>query len=76
MRKNFVDEWREEIRRMRAGESIVEECSGREAEEMEREKVKEVAIHVSKSTYTRLTKKAKRAKLGVAEFLEKLAGEK
>ena len=36
----------------------------------------EVDIRVSKSTYTRLSKKAKRANMDVAGLLEKLAGEK
>ncbi len=34
------------------------------------------SIRVSKSTYMRLSKKAKRAHMNVSEFLEKLAGEK
>ena len=38
-------------------------------------KADEVSIRVSKSTYTRLSKKAKRANMDVTEILEKLAGE-
>ena len=60
--------------RLSSGEPIVR--TGRNTVDVESEKCGYVDIFVSKSTYTRLSKKAKRANLGVAELLEKLAGEK
>jgi len=76
MRNNYADELREEIRRMNAGESFVEECTGKEVLEVESKKRNEVEIRVSKSTYTQLAKKAKRANMDVPAYLKKLAGEK
>lgn len=55
---------------MREGRSVIEELTGREAEEEARAEQAFVNVKISKSAYAQISKLAKKQKKGVGEFIE------
>lgn len=73
MKKTIAQEIEEELERARRGESIVELDEDRSAKHTERRagSVK-ITVSVTKRTYERLSKEAKKKKLPVAKVIEQL----
>ncbi len=70
MKRDFLNELREEAKAMREGRSVIEEMTGREAQEAAGAERALVDVRISKSAFAQISKLAKKRKKGVGEIIE------
>lgn len=70
MKRDLLKELREEAKAMREGRSVIEELTGREAQEAAGAEQALITIRISKNAYSRISELAKKRKKDVREIIE------
>lgn len=70
MKRDFLKELREETKAMQEGRSVIEELTGREAQEAADAEQALVTVQISKSAFAQISKLAKKRKKGVGAIIE------
>ena len=70
MKKDLLKELQDEAKAMREGRSVIEELTGREAQEAAGTKHSLVTVQISKNAFARIAKLAKKRKKDVRAIIE------